>query len=85
MAPRLRGRTAAPAGSGASSMLRKMAAAADSGNYALPRKEGSDHAMPVAGMTSTIMTRLASTETRDGCGPHARMNRRHTLEKRNFA
>jgi glycine/D-amino acid oxidase-like deaminating enzyme len=43
-----------------------MAAAADSGTYALPRKEGSDHAMPVAGMTSTIMTRLASTETRDG-------------------
>ena len=43
-----------------------MAQAADSGNYALPRKEGSDHAMPVAGMTSTIMTRLASSETRDG-------------------
>jgi len=43
-----------------------MAQAAESGKYALPRKEGSDHAMPVAGMTSTIMTRLASTETRDG-------------------
>jgi len=43
-----------------------MAAAADSGQYDLPRKEGSDHAMPVAGMTSTIMTRLSSTETRGG-------------------
>jgi glycine/D-amino acid oxidase-like deaminating enzyme len=43
-----------------------MAKAADSGKYVLPRKEGSDHAMPVAGMTSTIMTRLASTQTRGG-------------------
>jgi len=43
-----------------------MAEAAGSGRYALPRKEGSDHAMPVAGMTSTIMTRLASAETRGG-------------------
>lgn len=41
-----------------------MAEAADSGNYSLPRKDGSDHAMPVAGMTSTIMTRLLSTQTR---------------------
>ncbi|MBV8882292.1 MAG: FAD-dependent oxidoreductase [Planctomycetaceae bacterium] len=43
-----------------------MAKAAESGAYELPRKEGSDHAMPVAGMTSTIMTRLSSTATRDG-------------------
>jgi glycine/D-amino acid oxidase-like deaminating enzyme len=42
-----------------------MAAAAGSG-YDLPRKEGSDHAMPVPGMTSTIMTRLQSYEKRDG-------------------
>jgi glycine/D-amino acid oxidase-like deaminating enzyme len=42
-----------------------MARAAESG-YALPRKEGSDHAMPVPGMTSTIMTRLQSFEQRDG-------------------
>ncbi len=42
-----------------------MARAAESG-YALPRKEGSDHAMPVPGMTSTIMTRLQSFEKRDG-------------------
>src|SRR6185503_20001793 len=44
----------------------RMAAAADGGRYDLPRKEGSEHAMPVPGMTSTIMTRLQSFETRDG-------------------
>ena len=43
-----------------------MATAADSGRYDLPRKEGSDHATAVAGMTSTIMTRLASTQMRGG-------------------
>jgi hypothetical protein len=43
-----------------------MAAAAESGRYDLPRREGSDHAMPVPGMTSTIMTRLSSVETRGG-------------------
>jgi len=43
-----------------------MADAAGSGRYDLPRKEGSDHAMPVPGMTSTIMTRLQSYEKRDG-------------------
>jgi glycine/D-amino acid oxidase-like deaminating enzyme len=43
-----------------------MADAAASGRYELPRKEGSDHAMPVPGMTSTIMTRLQSYERRDG-------------------
>ena len=43
-----------------------MASAAESGRYDLPRKEGSDHPMPVPGMTSTIMTRLQSFETRDG-------------------
>ncbi len=43
-----------------------MAQAAESGRYDLPRREGSDHAMPVPGMTSTIMTRLASFERRDG-------------------
>jgi hypothetical protein len=37
-----------------------MAKAAESGNYALPRKEGSDHITPVANMTATIMTRLPS-------------------------
>ena len=37
-----------------------MAEAADSGNYELPRKEGSDHITPVDHMTATIMTRLDS-------------------------
>lgn len=35
-----------------------MAQAAESGDYELPRKEGSDHITPVDGMTATIMTRL---------------------------
>ncbi|CAN5829112.1 FAD-dependent oxidoreductase [soil metagenome] len=43
-----------------------MADAAASGDYDLPRREGSDHITPVAGMTATIMTRLAST--RKGAG-----------------
>jgi glycine/D-amino acid oxidase-like deaminating enzyme len=37
-----------------------MAAAAESGKYQLPRKEGSDHITPVDHMTATIMTRLPS-------------------------
>ena len=37
-----------------------MATAAESGKYALPRKEGSDHITPVDHMTATIMTRLPS-------------------------
>lgn len=37
-----------------------MAKAAESGKYALPRKEGSDHITPVDHMTATIMTRLPS-------------------------
>ncbi len=37
-----------------------MAKAAESGQYALPRKEGSDHITPVDHMTATIMTRLPS-------------------------
>ena len=35
-----------------------MAQAAESGEYDLPRREGSDHITPVDGMTATIMTRL---------------------------
>jgi hypothetical protein len=38
-----------------------MAEAAESGHYALPRKEGSDHITPVDHMTATIMTRLPSS------------------------
>jgi hypothetical protein len=37
-----------------------MARAAASGDYDLPRREGSDHRTPVDGMTATIMTRLDS-------------------------
>ncbi len=37
-----------------------MAEAAHSGEYDLPRREGSDHITPVDGMTATIMTRLDS-------------------------
>lgn len=35
-----------------------MAEAAESGDYALPRREGSDHVTPIDGMTATIMTRI---------------------------
>ncbi len=47
-------------------LQRLMAAAAESGAYDLPRREGSDHPMPVPGMTSTVMTRVQSFEKRDG-------------------
>jgi glycine/D-amino acid oxidase-like deaminating enzyme len=47
-------------------LQRLMAEAAESGAYDLPRREGSDHAMPMAGMTATVMTRVQSCEKRDG-------------------
>jgi len=37
---------------------RLMTEAAESGDYDLPRREGSDHVTPVGGMTATIMTRV---------------------------
>jgi hypothetical protein len=43
-----------------------MAEADASGAYDLPRREGSDHVTPVEGMTATVMTRIESTEERDG-------------------
>jgi glycine/D-amino acid oxidase-like deaminating enzyme len=43
-----------------------MSDAAASGGYELPRREGSDHATPVANMTATIMTRLDSYRADDG-------------------
>ena len=43
-----------------------MADAASSGDYDLPRREGSDHVTPVDGVMATVMTRLDSTELRDG-------------------
>jgi hypothetical protein len=43
-----------------------MADAAESGDYDLPRREGSDHITPIEGMTATVMTRISHVETRDG-------------------
>ncbi len=43
-----------------------MAEAADSGDYQLPRKEGSDHPTPVDGVIATVMTRIRSFERRAG-------------------
>ena len=42
-----------------------MAEAAQSGDYELPRREGSDHITPIDGMTATIMTRIEHVR-RDG-------------------
>ncbi|TWF40366.1 FAD dependent oxidoreductase [Chitinophaga polysaccharea] len=42
-----------------------MKQAAESNDYDLPRKEGSDHITPVDGMTATIMTRLKSYQKID--------------------
>jgi hypothetical protein len=39
-----------------------MASAAESGDYDLPRREGSDHITPIDGMTATIMTRIEHVE-----------------------
>jgi hypothetical protein len=39
-----------------------MATAAASGDYDLPRREGSDHITPIDGVTATVMTRLDSFE-----------------------
>ena len=44
----------------------RMADAAASGDYDLPRREGSDHITPVEGMTATVMTRLDSYRRDDG-------------------
>ena len=44
----------------------RMAAAAESGEFDLPRREGSDHATPIPGLMATNMTRVRSVESRDG-------------------
>jgi len=60
---------------------RLMAEAAEGGAYDLPRREGSDHAMPVPGMTSTIMTRVAADATDPEALTGAEMEgRRQALE-----
>ncbi len=43
-----------------------IAEAAATGNYQLPRKEGSDHITPVPHTTATILTRLKSYDERNG-------------------
>jgi hypothetical protein len=50
---------------GREELHQRMAEAAESGAYDLPRRDGSDHLTPVEGMTATIMTRLDSAR-RDG-------------------
>jgi hypothetical protein len=44
----------------------RMAEAAGSGDYDLPRREGSDHVTPIEGMTATVMTRIDSFRVADG-------------------
>jgi hypothetical protein len=63
--------------------LQRLMAAAT--GYDLPRKEGSDHAMPVPGMTSTIMTRLQADATDPETLTRAEMEgRRQALEYARF-
>ena len=42
-----------------------MAVAAESGDYDLPRREGSDHVTPIDGVTATVMTRVEHVEHDD--------------------
>jgi hypothetical protein len=44
----------------------RMAAAAESGEFDLPRREGSDHATPIAGVMATNLTRVQSFVKDDG-------------------
>lgn len=46
------------AGIGKDELHRLMAESVESGDYDLPRREGSDHITPVDGMTATVMTRV---------------------------
>jgi hypothetical protein len=43
-----------------------MAEAAESGDYRLPRREGSDHITPLDGVTATIMTRIEHVRELEG-------------------
>jgi len=47
-------------------MHQLMGEAAESGDYDLPRREGSDHITPVEGMIATVMTRVPSFREEDG-------------------
>jgi hypothetical protein len=44
----------------------RMAAAAESGEFDLPRREGSDHVTPIPGMMATNMTRVQSFVRKNG-------------------
>lgn len=50
----------------ASELHRLMAEAKESGDFDLPRLEGSDHITPIHDMIATIMTRVEHVTTRDG-------------------
>jgi hypothetical protein len=43
-----------------------MAEASESGEYLLPRREGSDHITPIDGVTATVMTRVEHVEAGEG-------------------
>jgi glycine/D-amino acid oxidase-like deaminating enzyme len=51
---------------GKDELHRRMAVAAESGKYDLPRREGSDHITPIKGMFATNMTRVQSFRTSEG-------------------
>jgi hypothetical protein len=51
---------------GKEELHRLMATAKESGDFDLPRVEGSDHITPIGDMIATIMTRVEHVESRDG-------------------
>lgn len=51
---------------GKDELHRLMAAAKDSGDFDLPRIEGSDHITPIGDMIATVMTRVEHVSTRNG-------------------
>jgi hypothetical protein len=51
---------------GKDEMLRLMAMAKESGEFDLPRVEGSDHITPIGDMIATVMTRVEHVQTRNG-------------------
>ena len=59
---RLTGAVAARKTIDTATMHALMGEANDSGEYDLPRREGSDHITPIDGMTATVMTRLDQVE-----------------------
>ena len=51
---------------GKDEMLRLMVMARESGEFDLPRVEGSDHITPIGDMIATVMTRVEHVQTRNG-------------------